>query len=188
MRNLAPFTDRQIRLLEAVREKVFQIEDPDPDIITGDAYEFHIVSTKQFGRLPKIKFHPGSCRIKAELAEKSGIIDKIKEMEIVCLRRSYGVSEARNSRARLFEEEWNNIMLKAKKAAFTVALINQLFTTMDQTASEPIQLLQQIIMDEYAPQIKAKKDPIGTSKCPKASNSIENEGIKPYDQELSEHE
>ena len=188
MRNLAPFTDRQIRLLEAVREKVFQIEDPDPDIITDESYEFHVVATKQFGKIPKIRFTPNSCRIKAELAKKSGIIDESKEMEIVCLRRSHGVSGARNSRARLFEEEWNNIMLKAKKAAFTVALINQLFATMVQSASEPIQLLQQIIMDEYAPQIKAKKDPIGQSKCPKASNSIENEGIKPYDIELSEHE
>ena len=44
MRNLAPFTDRQIRLLEAVREKVFQIEDPDPDIITDESYEFHVVA------------------------------------------------------------------------------------------------------------------------------------------------
>ena len=188
MRNLNPITDRQIRLLEAVRDKICQINDPDPEVIIDESYEFHVVATKQFGKIPKIRFTPNSCHIKAELAKKSGIIDESKEMEIVCLRHLYGVTGARNSRARLFEEEWNNMMLKAKKAAFTVALINQLFATMDQTASKPIQLLQQIIMDEYAPQIKAKKDPIGKSKCPKASNSIENEGIKPYDQELSEHE
>lgn len=189
MRNINPFTERQVRLVKAVRDKLVQIDDPNPDIITTESYEFHIVATKQFGRIPKIKFKPDSCRIKAELARESGIVDEAREIEIARLRQSYGLSEARNSRARLFEEEWNNIMLKAKKSAFAVALINQLFATnMNQSVSDPIQLLQQIIMGEYAPQINAKKDAVLNSRYSKSSHLSENQGMKPYDKELSELE
>ena len=56
--------------------------------------------------------------------------------------------------ARLFEAEWNNIMLKAKKATFTVALINNLFTSNGQQVANPILLLQSIVMAEYNREIK----------------------------------
>jgi hypothetical protein len=54
VRNPQPFTERQIRFLEAIREKIRQINDPDPDIITHESYEFNIEQTKQFGKIPKI--------------------------------------------------------------------------------------------------------------------------------------
>ena len=65
MRNPQPFTERQIRILETIREKIQQINDPDPDIITHESYEFHIEQTKQFGKIPKIRFRPNSGQIKA---------------------------------------------------------------------------------------------------------------------------
>ena len=80
-------------------------------------------------------------------------------------------------------------MLKAKKAIFTIALINQLFCSMDQTISEPIEHLQDIVMDEYSPQIKAKRDDInGKEKEKSRSETQENTGIKPYDEELAQLE
>jgi len=51
-------------------------------------------------------------------------------------------------------------MLKAKKATFTVALINHLFATETQTIADPIALLQQIVIDEYAPHINIKREAI----------------------------
>ena len=80
-------------------------------------------------------------------------------------------------------------MLKAKKATFTVALINQLFCSIEQTISEPIEHLQRIVMDEYSPQIKTKRGGIHGKRTEKSeSETQENTGNKPYDEELTEIE
>ena len=186
IRNPNPFTERQVRLLEALREKIRQIDDPDPDIITHESYDWNIETTRQFGRIPKIRFHPKSCQIKAELIEKAGLVDEARQEQISQIRRKYGIRKARNGMANLFESEWNNIMLKAKKATFTLALVNLLFTAEHQIVSDPVTLLQQIVMDEYASRIKERKDTIHPRDVKRASKSDEIPGIKPYDQELSE--
>ena len=60
---------------------------------------------------------------------------------------------------------------------------------MDQTISEPIEHLQDIVMDEYSPQIKAKRDDInGKEKEKSRSETQENTGVKPYDEELRDIE
>jgi len=186
IRNTNPFTERQVRILEAVREKIRQIDDPDPDVITHDSYDWNVESTKQFGKIPKIRFHPKSCQIKAELIEKAGLVDEVRQEQISQIRRKYGIRKARNGLANLFESEWNNIMLKAKKATFTLALVNLLFSAECQTVSDPIALLQQIVMDEYGPQIRERTEPLHPSNPKGTSNSHEIKGMKPYDQELSE--
>ena len=189
MRNPNPFTNRQIKLLEAIRERIRQINDPDPEIITHESYEFHTEQTKQFGKIPKIRFRPHSSQIKAELIREAGLIDKSREEKTAQIRQKYGIREARNKEARLFESEWNNIMLKAKKATITVALINQLFANRDQALSDPVWLMQSIVMDEYASQIKAKKKPIHPFETPqKTAEAQEKKGIKPYNEELGEVE
>ena len=188
MRNPNTFTERQLRFLEATREKIRQINDPNPEIITDQSYEWLIGHTKQFGKIPKIKFYPNSCHIKAEIIESSGLIDESQAQKKDEVRAKFGIKEARNTKANLFESEWNNIMLKAKKATFTLALINQLFCSMDQTVSEPIRRLQNIVMDEYSPQIKAQKEPIHPPETAKTPESPKNPGIKTYDEELAELE
>ena len=186
IRNPNPFTERQVHLLEALHEKIRQIDDPDPDIITHESYDWNIESTKQFGKIPKIRFHPKSCQIKAELIEKAGLVDEARQEQISQIRRKYGIRKARNGMANLFESEWNNIMLKAKKATFTLALVNLLFTAEHQTVSDPVALLQQIVMDEYGAQIKERKEPIHPQNVKGTPKSYGITGIKPYDQELSE--
>lgn len=185
IRNPNPFTERQIRLLEAIREKIRQIDDPDPDIITHESYDWFIESTRQFGRIPKIRFHPKSCQIKAELIEKAGLVDEARQEQISQIRRKYGIRKARNGLANLFESEWNNIMLKFKKATFVAAYINQLFATDQQTIAEPMQLLQSVVMDEYSKQIKAKKDIIHSKE---KLESQENKRVRSYEEELMEVE
>ena len=154
LRNPNPFTARQIRLLEAVQERIREIDNPDPEIITNESYEFNIEQTKQFGKIPKIRFHPNSCHIKAELVEKAGLVDIARQEQISQIRQKYGVKKARNGLANLFESEWNNIMFKAKKAAFALALINQRFCADSQRVADPILGLQQIIMEEYSSQMQ----------------------------------
>ncbi|MBW1783370.1 MAG: hypothetical protein JRL30_21840 [Deltaproteobacteria bacterium] len=185
MRNPNTFTERQTRFLEAIREKIRQINDPNPEIITDQSYEWLIGHTKQFGKIPKIKFFPNSCQIKAEIIESSGLINESQTQKKDKIRAKYGIKEARNTKANLFESEWNNIMLKAKKATFTLALINQLFCSMSQTVSDPIKHLQHIVMDEYSPTIKAKKENINGLEEKRSGPQIyERNNFRPYDEEV----
>ena len=187
MRNQNPFTDRQIRLLEAIREKIRHIHDPNPEIITDESYEWFTESTRQFGTIPKLRFSPQSSRIKAELIRDAGLIDELRENEYSQIRQKYGIKEARNRKARLFESEWNNIMLKVKKAMFTAGYINQLLATDQQSVAEPIAIIQQIVTDEYAPQIKGKRQAIHPNE-EEAEENTEKDKIKGYDNELEEME
>lgn len=174
MRNPNPFTDRQIKLLEAIHDKLTEINDPDPDIIRHDSYEFTIELTKQFSKIPKLKFSPKSCQIKAELLEKAGLVSESREKELSEIREKYGIYGARNKEARRFDSEWNNIMLKAKKAAFTLAYLNQLFALENQQVSDPIAQIQQIVMEEYGQHIKAKT-PIYTKEPEQPKSSYKDE-------------
>ena len=76
-------------------------------------------------------------------------------------------------------------MLKAKKATFTVALIKQLFCSMNQTISDPIEHLQCIVMDEYSPQIKAKREEIPNKESEKRGHeNHQKKFFKSYADEL----
>lgn len=183
MRSPNPFTDRQVKLLEAIHSRIQEINNPDPDVITNESYEFHTEQTKQFGKIPKLRFRPRSAQIKAEIIVSACLIDESQKEKKAEIRARFGIREARNAKANLFESEWNNIMLKAKKATFTVGLINQLLATDLQAVSTPLALLQSIVMEEYATQIKAKR---------KAFHGMKYEGeqqklkIKGYDEELDD--
>jgi|GEM_PF-984290 hypothetical protein len=194
VRNTNPFTQRQVRLLEAISEKILEINDPNPETITHESYKWYTKQTKQFGKIPKIRFYPSSCLAKSEIIEKAGIIDERKQQEIKKLREKIiGIDTPRDKKsriqARLFESEWNNIMFKTKKSTFTVGLINQLFCLTQQTISDPVEHLQHIVMDEYSPKINSSK-----RNCfPKKKEIKKNEILPPknqkaYDQELREVE
>jgi len=80
-------------------------------------------------------------------------------------------------------------MLKAKKATFTVGLINQVFCSMNQTISDPNEHLQRIIIDEYSPQINTSKKACCAEKKETRKNGIfPPKNYKPYDQKLREIE
>ena len=185
MRNASAFTERQIRFLEAIREKIRQISDPDPDIISHESYEFYTENTKVFGKTAKLRFKPKSSKIKAEIVQSAGLVDESREKELVEIRQKHGVQKARNGLAMLFESEWNNIMLKLKKAVFVAGYINQLFAEDNQLLSEPVILMQWIVKGEYSSQIKAKRDPIQAGK---SATGQESRGFKRYDKELAEVE
>lgn len=147
MRSPKPFTSRQIKLLKALNEKLSEIDDPDKEIITHETYFWQIQQTKQFGKIPKIKFSPHSCQIKAEIIRSSGLIDDTRENKLSELRRKYGIKNIRHSQARRFEAEISNIMLKIKKAVYTVGYINHLFTSENPIAT-PLALLQEVVIEE----------------------------------------
>ena len=185
MRNPDAFTKRQIRLIKAVRDKVCEINDPNPEIITDETYQWRYEQTRQFGRIPKIRFKPYCSQAKAELVRQAGLIDDNRERQLEQLRRKYGVRSAKNKEARLFESEWNNIMFKIKKAAFTVGFLNQIFSGSDQKVAEPIRIMQEIVLEEFSLQLKAKQKPIHMVDSAKPAETRKNKAIRPYDQQLA---
>ena len=193
IRNTNPFTERQVHLLKAIQKKISEINDPDPEIITYESYEWFTEQTKHFGKIPKIRFYPNSCLAKAEIIQKAGLVNESRQQEITQFRKNIGIKKPRDKisrvRSRLFESEWNNIMLKAKKSTFTVALINQLFCASEQITSEPIEHLQNIVMDEYSPQIKTKRNDINEKEKDKSeAETHQHKNFRPYDEELGEVE
>ena len=188
MRSKNPFTARQISFIEAIRKKLCQTNDPDPEIITDEAFEFYIEQTKNFGKIPKIRFKPHACRIKAEIIKTAGLFNETRENEKARIRQIDGFRSSRNCMARLFESEWNNIMLKAKKSMITIGHINHLFTSEKQNLSDPVRLLQQIVFEEYKPILKTKIKPLYSKEEDIPAEKQNLEGIKPYDQELAELE
>ena len=157
MRNNNPFTKRQIDFIKALNNKIIAIDDPGPEIITHNSYQWKIEQTKQFGKIPKIKFHTHSCQIKTDIIRAAGLIDKNRDYELSNIRQRHIIKPSKYGKARLFEAELNNIMFKIKKAVYTVGYINNLFTENGSQIAEPLALLQQIIMEEQAQSFHVKK-------------------------------
>ena len=168
IRKQNPFTKRQIKFLESIHYKIKEINDLDKSYISHESYSFQIKQTKQFGKIPKIVFTPHGTQAKADIVKTAELINESREKEIDLIRTKMGFTNPRDKDhrilARLFESEWNNIMLKAKKATFTMALINSLFTTDCQQVADPVLLLQSIVMDEYNREIKTDKNIIQRKK------------------------
>ncbi|MDZ7760123.1 MAG: hypothetical protein U5L00_07705 [Desulfovermiculus sp.] len=163
MRNLNPFTARQVKLLKAIHTRDQEIKDPDKGYISFESLSFSLESTKQFGRIPKIRFSPSAQSMKSEImgcADLTQSVSKDRKSSLASLRQNISYtaqSKPKNDTQRLadvFDKEWDNIMLKAKKAMFTIAFLNHLFAGNEQIA-EPVRLLQGAVMEEYAGQLKA---------------------------------
>ena len=161
IRKQNPFTKRQIKFLESIHYKIKEINDPDKSYISQESYSFQIKQTKQFGKIPKIVFTPHGAQTKADIVKTAELINESREKEIDLIRTKMGFTNPRGKDhrilARLFESEWNNIMLKAKKATFTMAFINNLFATDCQQVADPVLLFQGIVMEEYAEKIITDK-------------------------------
>ena len=182
IRKQNPFTKRQLKFLESIQDKIREINDLDKPYISHESYTFQIKQTKQFGKIPKIVFKPNGTQIKAEIIRKAGLVNESKEKEIDQIREKIGFTNPRDKEhrilARLFEAEWNNIMFKAKKAVFTMALINNLFASGSEQVADPVLLLQGIVMDEYNREIKIDKKVVIREKkqgMPKTKKSYKDE-------------
>ena len=187
-RNLNPFTPRQIRFVEAIRNQLCDISDPDSPMITNDDYEWRTETTKEFGKIPKIRFRPFSSRTKADIVTQAGLTNKNREEAIDKIREKYGLKKDQFTKARLFESEWNNLMVKALRAIKTVAYLNAMFATPRQTMSDPLKILQDIALTEFSSLNTQSKKPVYPSKSAQSSETPQNKHFKPYSQLLNELE
>ena len=111
-------------------------------------------------------------------------VDLVRQEQISQIRQKYGIKKARNGLANLFESEWNNIMFKAKKAAFALAFINQRFSNASQRVADPIDALQHIIVEEHASQIQEGNPHLTCNEIGKDHLKGKGETFTPYDEEL----
>jgi len=188
MRSDTAYTSRQMRLLTAIYDKIHEIDDPDPDVITRDTYDWSIDQTAQFGSIPKIRFSPNACRLKADIVSVASLSDPLRAAQIQKIRESYGFKAARNQEARLFDAEWNNIMFKAKKALLIIGILNNLFSREEEVMAKPVDLLQQIILKEKEQVFRTDKPLADPSVYPKPSKTQEFLNIRGYNEELEELE
>ena len=184
VRNRNVFTSRQIKLLQAMVEKLKAITDPDPKIITHETFTWQIKQTKQFGKLPAISFKPNCNQIKAEITRAANLTNKNHDTSLQKLRDQFGIKNIKNREARLFNSELDNILFAWKKHIYAAALINNFFATNTQTISEPFTLMQEILKDEYK-MLFQNTDPIHDHETTQTETqeSIE---IKSYEKELLE--
>ena len=141
---------KQHRFLEALTNHLREIDNPDPDIITHDRYEYRELNLKGIGTIPKITFKPYGCstRIKAEIMRTASLSNESRQTEIAQIRAKFGLKTARDTEsrilARLFESYWNNYWRSIKTALARIEQAQKLFiTTSDkgETISEPMKIL-----------------------------------------------
>lgn len=160
MRNPNPFTQRQLQLLEALRNRLVQMTDPDPEIITHESYSWASKTTKNFGTIPTIIFNKNANQIKAEIIRAAGLTNPDKEQALNKIRKQYGIQERQHKEARLFNAEMDQLMFNVKKHTHASAYINKIFATKRQQLSDPITIIQNAIMTEFKADLSQEKDSI----------------------------
>jgi len=149
---------KQHRFLEALTNRLKEIDDPNADIIIHDSYKYHSVTLKHFGIIPKITFAPygKSTQIKAEIMRTANLYDEPRQQEIAQIREKYSLKKARETEtrilARLFESYWNNYWRSIKTALKRIEQAQKLFITQsnsekNETISKPMRILMGNVAD-----------------------------------------
>ena len=134
--NPNPLTHFQAKLLEAIRDKLIEIRDPDKEVLDDRTYEFYLQNTKKFGPIPKIRFKPNALDIKREIMIKAGYTPVTKQL-------LYKMQ--RNASASAFDKHWDAMMSGLIKSAKRIAIFNQTFALSGQEVSDLIKLIQSSI-------------------------------------------
>ena len=141
---------KQHRFLEALTNHLREIDNPNPDIITHDRYEYRELNLKGIGIIPKITFTPygRSTRIKGKIMRTANLSNESRQKEIAQIRAKFGLKTARDTEsrilARLFESYWNNYWRSIRTALARIEQAQKLFITTSnkgETISEPMKIL-----------------------------------------------
>ena len=139
--NPNPLTHFQTKLLEAIRDKLVEIRDPDKEELDDRTLEFYLQNTKKFGPIPKIRFKPTALDIKQEIITKAGYTPVTKKSSH---------KAQRNAAASAFDKHWDAMMSGLVKSAKRIAIFNQTFALDGQEVSDLIKFVQSCISPEKA--------------------------------------
>ena len=143
-------TTKQALFLKSLTNQLKDMDDPNPDIITYDSYEYHETNLKGIGTIPKITFKPygKSTQIKAEIMRKANLDNQSKQKEIAEIRTKFGLTTARDTEtrilARLFESYWSNYWRGIRTALNRIEQAQKLFITNtegNETISKPMRIM-----------------------------------------------
>ena len=151
----APFNPRQQKLLQALRNRLRKLSDPDEDFITNEEASWDRTTLKTYGTVPVIVFKPHAIRQKADIMRAAGLTDCItpdRQKGLDKIRQAHGCTIKKKSEdqtlADNFNKLWYDIAIKTKKGYTAIATLNHLFTTGKSQVAKPCQILQQIIFEE----------------------------------------
>ena len=143
-----PLINKQSLFLSALRKKLVELDDPDPDIITHESYTYTETTRSGFGKIPKITFKPygKNRKIKADIMRSSGIYDPAVEKEIAKIRQKYNPIQANQKEdiilEKRFDSFWNAYWKSIRRSLNRIEQAQKLFITSgDEQISIPFQIL-----------------------------------------------
>ena len=141
-------TSLQKPWLDALIAKLHEIDDPDPEIITRDSYDWKLTLIKGTGRIPKLSFQPygRDTAIKAEIMRRAGFAAsedwKQKKAEI---RARYGLKKASEIEDRELARKFNKLSIdyftKLRAAMLLIADAQKRFCKPDTPLGDPAYLI-----------------------------------------------
>ena len=138
----------QQKWLEALSAKILEINDPDPEVIRHDTYEWSLTNLKGIGKIPKISFFPHGrdTQIKAEIMRKAGIIqnpDWAKKKARIAKEKGMKLADDKVDRqlARAFNKLSIEYWSKARTAILLLQESQMRFCKDGQSLSDPVQLI-----------------------------------------------
>lgn len=141
-------TNNQSKWLEALAEKIKEIDDPNPDVIRQDHYEWQLTNLKGIGSIPKISFlpHGRDTQIKAEIMRNAGLNqgqDWNEKKEGI--RKEKGLKVSEDKEDRMLARSFNNLSIKYwSKVRSAIRLLQEAqmrFCKEGQPLSDPVQLI-----------------------------------------------
>ena len=162
--------DHSLTFIQSLELKIKEIDDPNPDIITHEGYEYSFRYVAKYDRkLPWITFTPygSDTRIKAEIMRNAGlgISDQRKE-DLLKTRQKFNIqTKPKPDNAMLadrFRQKWNTYWFEKAKAIDTLKDPQERFTKPGETVAEPIRLLMDL--PDPSPGHNPKKEPESESK------------------------
>lgn len=173
-------TESQKAWLNALENKLEQLDDPDPDIITKDYYVWTLTNLKGMGKIPKVSFGPygRDTLIKADIMRNASLIlSDDWQKKKADIRKKYGYKPADSFEdrvlARKFNKFSNEYWARVQKALTLLQDAQKRFCKPGQTLADPAKL----IIKDFIPGFSQKLTPEAGSKSEKESD---------YEQKLME--
>ena len=120
-------TANQNRWLEALSARIKEIDDPNPDVIRHDTYQWSLTNLKGLGNIPKISFFPHGrdTQIKAKIMRNAGLeLRQDWKQKKERIRQEKGVNVLDDKEDRMLARSFNKISIEYwSKVRSAIALL-----------------------------------------------------------------
>ena len=138
----------QKKWLEALTAKLWEIDDPNPEVLRHDTYEWSLTNLKGIGFIPKISFSPHGrdTQKKAEIMRNAGLVQKQDWKEKKArIAKEKGLKLADDKEDRQLARTFNKLSIgywsKVRSAILLLQEAQMRFCKDGETLSVPVQLI-----------------------------------------------